>query len=172
MKENREAALNYILEDEGGYTTKHGLGGATNHGISFTFYKEVCAKEGKPTPTKQDLKNLTYNQAKDIYENHVLPKVRFDDLPTGLDYVMANAAVMEGSTGAIKLLEQEIGQTITGHVDNILILSIADIASSIRIAAGVIIRQMDKKMHDKRVGTYGPGWANRLIKVWDRTLKL
>lgn len=171
MKKDTEQVLKWILEDEGGYTEEHGLGGATNYGITHTFFAEVRAKQEKPVPTIQDLRNLTAAEAADIYEMYVLPLVHFNDLPVGLDYVMVNTAIMDGLTGAKKMMQEALGAKVDGDWGPETWWAIKN-KDPCYIAAKLILVQLKHKMSDSRVRRYGKSWANRSIRVWDRTMKL
>lgn len=176
MKENLDTVLQYVLEDEGKYA-EHGPGGATNRGISFLLFEEVWRKDSvfknrfypnnKPIPTIEDLKNLTEGGASYIYKYHVFPKVDFDNLPSGLDYVMVNTATMEGPTGAIKLLQSTLNLPVTGKMKDVTFST-----DTIQMMAGVLLHQANIKLHDKRVKKHGPGWGNRLVRIWERSIKL
>lgn len=171
MKKNIRQVVDWILEDEGGFTREHGLGGATNHGITHTFFSEVRKKQNKAIPTTEDLKNLTSDEAGTIYESYVLPLVEFNKLPSGLDYVMANLATMDGPTGARKILQKVLGIKVNGIWDKDIWKAINNIDPS-HLATKVLLFQLREKMKDSRIEKYGLGWANRSVRVLDRAYDL
>lgn len=72
-----EIAVQGVLKNEGGYShNDHDMGGATNHGISLRFYK----KNIKVDATAEDIKNLTLNQAADIYEKYFWDRNRYAEI--------------------------------------------------------------------------------------------
>ncbi len=192
MIENFDNSVQYVLNDEGGYAERiNEPGGAVNHGISFQLFLEVWHKDpvfrfqfyqGKTDePTFADLKALTDKGASYIYEHHIFPLVGFDKMPVGLDYVMVNTATMQGAHGAIDLLQQSLNVPVTGHLDKVTLDALAKAPMIPVPLAGVLIQQASAKMHDKRVGDwvdptgkkmngFGPGWANRMIRVFNRAV--
>lgn len=91
-----EHAIQKVLADEGGYVNhKNDKGGETNFGISKRSYPDV------------DIKNLTVEQAKDIYYRDFWQKGPYDKLACGpLAEKVFNTAVNAGNSRAFKLLQQ------------------------------------------------------------------
>lgn len=90
-----EIAIPYILEKEGGYVNDPlDRGGETNFGISKRAFPDL------------DIKNLTLQQAKDIYKAHYWGKVLGDRLPNSLRLTVFDMAVNAGVVAAIKLLQK------------------------------------------------------------------
>lgn len=91
-----EHAIQKVLADEGGYVNhKNDKGGETNFGISKRSYPDV------------DIKNLTVEQAKDIYYRDFWQKGPYDKLACGaLAEKVFNTAVNAGNGRAFKLLQQ------------------------------------------------------------------
>jgi lysozyme family protein len=117
MKSNLDSALAFVLKDEGGYAEREEeLGGAVNMGITFTVFAAWRQGKGMPMPTFADMKAMTVDEAKQIYTAQYVSPVHFDDLPTGVDYVVLDAAVNGGVTGSIKLLQTALGlKPVDGH---------------------------------------------------------
>jgi lysozyme family protein len=196
MDSSFDTAIQYVFNDEGGYTERENEpGGAVNHGISFLLFQEMWEKEKKKEkpgiplhegkPTFKDLKNLTQEQASYLYKTYVFPLVGFDKLPAGLDYAMVNTATMQGPTGAIKLLQEALGfgfMETTGKLDTRTWDAIKD-SDPYKLIGGLLLLQAKTKMNDPRVGKwkdkndkeqkgFGPGWGNRLWRVWNRSVNL
>lgn len=117
MKSNTAAALAFVFKDEGGYAERNTEGGgAVNRGITFTVFKAWRLAHGQPEPTFADLKASSIEEATEIYQAQFLGGVHFDELPAGVDYVVLNAAIQGGVTGAVKLLQQALSLApVDGH---------------------------------------------------------
>ena len=78
--------IELTLEHEGGYVhDPKDLGGETNFGIAKRFYPDV------------DIKNLTKDQAKDIYKRDYWDKNKVDDLPENLKHIFFDMCVNQDS---------------------------------------------------------------------------
>ncbi len=87
--------IDHVLESEGGYVNdKDDAGGETNLGISKKAYPDL------------DIKNLSVNQAKQIYyEDYWVPS-KAEQLPNQLREVYFDMVVNFGRRGAAKVLQQ------------------------------------------------------------------
>ena len=67
-------AINNVLKHEGGYADhENDPGGPTNFGISLTFLKSIL-----PDSTTDDIKNLSIDDAKDIYKKYWWDKYHYE----------------------------------------------------------------------------------------------
>lgn len=106
-----EAFLAKVKISEGGYVDHPAdRGGATNHGITIGKLREW---RGRPV-TKQDVKDLTWAEAKEIYRKDYWTSVRADELPYGIDYMMLDMAINHGANGAARILQDALGVTPDG----------------------------------------------------------
>ena len=87
--------IDHVLESEGGYVNdKHDAGGETYLGISKKAYPDL------------DIKNLSVDQAKQIYyEDYWVPS-KAEQLPNQLREVYCDMVVNFGRRGAAKVLQQ------------------------------------------------------------------
>jgi len=93
------AAREWILraDVEGGYANDpDDPGGETNHGISKRSYPGL------------DIKNLTEDEAAEIYRRDYWEPCNCDELPAGLALAVFDAAVNQGRSAAIRLLQRAI----------------------------------------------------------------
>jgi lysozyme family protein len=87
--------IDHVLESEGGYVNdKHDAGGETNLGISKKAYPDL------------DIKNLSVDQAKQIYYEDYWVKSKAEQLPNQLREVYFDMVVNFGRRGAAKVLQQ------------------------------------------------------------------
>lgn len=151
MKENFDKALAWIQEDEGGGAIRSDEpGGAVFHGVSLAAYAQFCKRHNRPMPTIGDLMAMSMADERAVYREDYADKIGFDDLPWPVDYALLNAAVMSGVTTAQSIWLKSRNED--GYVT----------------AAGLIIWQMARMMHKPNVAKFGPGWANRMTRVWGR----
>ena len=160
-----DQAIPLILKHEGGYVDdKDDLGGATNRGIIFKVFKQYAEQLGLPA-TKEGLKQLTENQAKQIYKLQFWDKMRGDNI---IDQQVANLifdGFVNAGTNGIKIAQRVAG------VDQDGILGAKSIAT-INAAAPRIIFEGIK---DERIRYYHmiaerreknkkflKGWLNRI----------
>ena len=84
-----------VLEHEGGYVNDpNDLGGETNFGITKRFYPDV------------DIKNLTKEDAKQIYYKDYWKKNKCDKMPDQLKYIYFDMCVNMGKRTAVKILQR------------------------------------------------------------------
>jgi lysozyme family protein len=169
-----------MLNDEGGFSlrppnpdgTGGEPGGSVNKGISMLVFEEWRKKHGKPPPTIDDLRNLTTDEAKEIYTDR-WNQLQGDDLPSGLDYALFDASTMIGIVGARALLQTIVEplRPPSGHYDQDTWIAIR--SGNVQITAiRVLLALSLKKLRSKSAGKYGTGWADRIKRVEGRTLEM
>ena len=84
-----------VLEHEGGYVNDpKDLGGETKYGITKRFYPDI------------DIKNLTIEQAKEIYKKDYWDKNKVESLPQNLWHIYFDMCVNMGKRTAVKVLQR------------------------------------------------------------------
>ena len=92
---NFDEIIEQVLEHEGGYVNDpKDLGGETKYGITKRFYPDV------------DIKNLTIEQAKEIYKKDYWDKNRVESLPQNLWHIYFDMCVNMGKRTAVKVLQR------------------------------------------------------------------
>ena len=87
--------IEITLHHEGGYVhDPNDLGGETNFGITKRFYPDV------------DIKNLTKEQAVEIYKRDYWDKNRVESLPENLWHIFIDMCVNMGRGTAVKILQR------------------------------------------------------------------
>lgn len=136
---------------EGGYVNHpNDPGGETNWGISKRAYPNV------------DIKNLTRDQAKDIYYRDYWQKCHIAELPEAVQFDMFDMAVNSGVSAAVKTIQRALGVKPDGVWG----------PNTSRAAANVSDPQLlDKVFSGYRLQyladlptwpTFGKGWARRI----------
>ena len=86
-----------VLEHEGGYVNDPtDLGGETKYGITKRFYPDI------------DIKNLTKEQAKEIYKRDYWDKNRVESLPENLRYIFFDMCINQGRRTAVRVLQRAV----------------------------------------------------------------
>jgi lysozyme family protein len=84
-----------VLEHEGGYVNDpKDLGGETKYGITKRFYPDI------------DIKNLTIEQATEIYKKDYWDKNKVESLPQNLWHIYFDMCVNMGKRTAVKVLQR------------------------------------------------------------------
>ena len=92
---NFNEIIEQVLEHEGGYVNDpKDLGGETKYGITKRFYPDV------------DIKNLTIEQAKEIYRKDYWDRNRVETLPQNLWHIYFDMCVNMGKRTAVKVLQR------------------------------------------------------------------
>ena len=92
---NFNEIIEKVLEHEGGYVNDPtDLGGETKYGITKRFYPDV------------DIKNLTIEQAKEIYKQDYWDKNKVESLPQNLWHIYFDMCVNMGKRTAVKVLQR------------------------------------------------------------------
>lgn len=109
MKSNRELVQGWIGLSEGGYVNNPlDNGGPTNRGITQATFTAWRKQQGRPLAP---VKTITKEEAEEIIFNEYMLPVKFDQLPSGLDYMAADFSVNSGPARAVKVLQQVLGFT-------------------------------------------------------------
>lgn len=178
MKSSTQQAVNWILEDEGPEFNRSAgePGGGSIYGVSLTAYREA----GHSDFTLDQLGALSRDQAAAFYSDTILPQIRFDELPVGVDYRIADIRVNLGQTGCINLLELCVGfwWPLTGKLDDRLMQAVHTEEPGALILA-ISAAWLAKKHESPNWGPspltrtgYGHGWWNRDQRAIKRALDM
>ena len=145
-----DLAFKSVIGHEGGYVNHQtDPGGETKYGISKRSYPSL------------DIKNLTLEQAKDIYRRDFWDKLQLDALPDQVRFDLFDAAVNSGVSTAIRFLQKACEVPDDGKIGSITI----DAANRIDPQA------LDKRLSAYRLlylvslrtfPTFGKGWITRV----------
>ena len=149
-----EGGLSLDRNDRGNWTSgKIGVGSlnGTKYGISAMAYPHL------------DIRNLTLQDAKDIYRRDYWNKCRCDDLPVAVDYLVFDAAVNHGNSRSAKFLQTAVGASADGIIGEKTVAKanaqndIAGVCSEFCVTRGLFYTE---------IGTfqqYKLGWFRRLF---------
>lgn len=147
-----EDALKLVLSFEGGYSNNpKDPGGETNYGISKKSYPNL------------DIKNITVDQAKEIYRKDYWDKIKGDELPPGLSVIMLDTAVNHGVHKSIVLLQKALGIKADGIIGPQTKAAIRGQDVSL-IIYNLSMFRLDE-YQARNWEHFGKGWSRRLLSV-------
>jgi len=160
MRENLNAVLHMIGLSEGGYVNHpRDPGGATDRGITQRTFDAWNARNGiAPRPVK----GISKATADAIVVAQYLTPIRFDDLPSGLDYAMADYAVNSGPSRAVKELQRILGVGIDGIMGAQTLAAIQEHKTE-KLIEDLCFARMSFLQRLPTWPTFGKGWKRRVM---------
>ena len=159
MKENFDKALAFVLKSEGGYVNHpQDPGGMTNLGVTKRAWERYVGR----TVDETEMRSLTPANVAPFYKIGYWNAASCDKLPSGLDYVVFDAAVNMGPPRAIKLLQQACNVTADGDIGPKTLAAVAatpNLLEKYSLAKELFYRSL------KTFPIYGKGWLNRIADV-------
>ena len=171
MKQNADISIRKILEHEGGFVNHpKDPGGATNKGITIATFRQYIKRNG----TIADLKAMTIAQAVKVYKAQYWDKVRADELPSGIDYTVADFAVNSGPSRAVRYLQAALNVAQDGVIGSqtIAAAQAADPKTIIRRINADRLAFMKRIRNGKLWKTFGRGWQRRVDDVLSTSLAI
>ena len=106
MKRNFKKSLKHVLVHEGGWADHpKDPGGATMKGVTLATFRRFFGED----KTKEDLRKITDEELGQIYRSGYWDKCRCDELPSGVDYAVFDAAVNSGPGRSARWLQAAVG---------------------------------------------------------------
>lgn len=160
-----ERTMKHIFTWEGGYVDHpNDPGGATNFGIT----RKVLAQwRGKPSLPKQAVKDLTVQEAAEIYKANYWNKILGDDLPPSIAFLMMDAAVNSGPGRAVKTLQRSVGALgkrikVDGAIGPNTLRAVRSVDEE-KLLNEFVVRRGVFYGGLRTFTTFGLGWARRLV---------
>lgn len=156
---NFDQTFDRLVSNEGGYSNNPAdPGGETNWGITWTVLREAIGAGIVPSGTT--IKNLTRNQAKDIYRWRFWGQGKMDSFDGAISFQTFDAAVNHGIETAIRLLQRAAGVADDGNIGPITVAAIKSksVTDMLMLFIAYRIRYWTKL---STWLTFGKGWANR-----------
>lgn len=144
--------LSRLFDHEGGYSNDpRDPGGETKYGISKRSYPQV------------DIKNLTLQDAADIYLQDFLAPLKWDMYADGVAFQLLDFAVNSGPPEAIKRIQREVGAKPDGILGSTTISRISAMSESDLIML-LIASRIEFMTGLKNWPDAGRGWMRRMAK--------
>jgi len=161
MKDNFESALKAILHHEGGYINHpKDPGGMTNLGVTKRVWEEWVGHE----VDEKTMRNLTPEIVGPMYKTKYWDKIKGDDLPTGVDYVVFDAAVNSGPGRAAKWLQACVGVEPDGGIGPKTLAAVNAFDTN-QLIEDYAKRRLSFLMDLQTWDTFGKGWGRRVAEV-------
>ena len=161
MKLNWDDSLKHILKHEGGFSDHPAdPGGITNLGVTKRVWEEWTSKR----VSEADMRALTPEMVAPMYKKKYWDVIRGDDLPSGLDLCVFDAAVNAGVGRASKFLQQAVGVTADGQIGPKTISAVTSKPADEIIEAFCALREAHYKSLNT-FDTFGKGWMRRLASI-------
>ena len=161
MKDYFDAALKAILHHEGGYVNHPAdPGGMTNLGVTKRVWEEWVGHE----VDEKAMRNLTPEIVGPMYKVKYWDKIKGDELPTGVDYVVFDAAVNSGSGRAAKWLQACVGVEPDGGIGPKTLAAVNAFDTN-QLIEDYAKRRLSFLMDLQTWDTFGKGWGRRVAEV-------
>lgn len=109
-----DKSLEFLLDEEGGWSNHPSdRGGATMYGITQNTYNAWRKKKGKAPLT---VRNITQQEAKDLYKEEYWNSAGCDKFPWPINYMTFDAAVNSGVSRAVRWTQAGLGIQADGKV--------------------------------------------------------
>lgn len=158
---NFEEALEHVLKHEGGFVNHpKDPGGMTNLGVTKAVWDDWIKRES----TEDEMRNLKPADVADLYKKMYWDRVKGDDLPSGLNYCVFDAAVNSGTGRAAKWLQECVGAVADGAIGAKTLAKVKAHDADALVNAYCDLRLNFLKSL-KTFGTFGKGWSRRVEGV-------
>lgn len=145
-----DEVFNRVIGHEGGYVNDpKDPGGETNWGISKRAYPNV------------DIKNLTREEAKEIYRRDFWERLKAGSLYDGVAFQLFDFAVNSGIETAVRYLQRAVGVADDGHWGPMSANAAAAMSES-DIIMRLCAERLDFMTRLKNWPDHGRGWARRI----------
>ena len=161
MEMNFKSALKHVLVHEGGWADHpRDPGGATMKGVTLAVFRRHFGEN----KSKDDLRNITDEQLEQIYRSGYWNKCRCDDLPSGVDYAVFDAAVNSGPGRGAKWLQAAVGATQDGGIGPNTLSKVGE-HDPIQVINAMCDRRLSFLRSLSNWSTFGTGWGRRVEGV-------
>lgn len=109
MRANLHLALKLTAGSEGGFSNHpKDPGGATMKGVTLKTYTAYRLAKHLAKPTVSDLKRISDSEVEEIFTRQYWAPVHGDELPAGLDIIVADFSFNSGGGQAVKELQRVV----------------------------------------------------------------
>ena len=161
MKDNFDSALAAILHHEGGFVNHPSdPGGMTNLGCTKKVWEEWVGHD----VDEKAMRALTPADVAPLYKAKYWDRIKGDELPTGVDYIVFDAAINSGPGRAAKWLQQSVGAVPDGAIGPGTLGKVAAMPADDIVEKYQQIR-LEFLQSLPTWGTFGRGWGRRVQEV-------
>jgi hypothetical protein len=161
--------MDIILRHEGGYVDHpDDPGGATNYGIT---HKTLAAWRKVDKCSREEVRTLQVDEAKEIYRAHYWNALNCDNLPAGVDLVTFDMGVNAGVGRSSRMLQETVSVEQDGQVGPITVGAVNRVDPEF-----VINKFSDRRLEYyqslKHWPTFGRGWSRRTSETRAAALEM
>lgn len=168
MKRNFKDSLKHVLDHEGGWADHpRDPGGATMKGVTLTTFRRHCGA----SMSKTALRNISDDQLGQIYRSGYWDKCRCDQLPSGVDYAVFDAAVNSGPGRSAKWLQAAVGAKQDGGIGPKTLVKVKQ-HDAVSITEMMCDRRLAFLQRLDTWDTFGRGWGRRVESVRATALEM
>jgi lysozyme family protein len=182
MQSNLRLAMQLTAGSEGGFSNHpRDPGGATMKGVTLKTYTAFRRAKGLATPTVPDLKRISDGEVEEIFRQQYWNAVHGDELPAGVDIVVADFAFNSGAGQAVIELQRvltALGYDTHGADGKLGVHTRAALLAAMRGAGEdkVINAYQDKRLAFMRAldtwPTFKNGWTTRVREMRQNGLRV
>jgi lysozyme family protein len=161
MKDNFDSALEAVLHHEGGFVNHPSdPGGMTNLGVTKKVWEEWVGHD----VDESAMRALTPEIVGSMYKAKYWDKIKGDDLPSGVDYAVFDAAVNSGPGRAAKWLQSCVGVEPDGGIGPKTLAAVLSFDPA-DLVEDYAKRRLSFLMDLPHWPTFGKGWGRRVAAV-------
>jgi len=161
MRDNFPTVLGLVLKHEGGFVDHpEDPGGMTNLGVTKAVWESWV---GHPV-SEREMRALTPEKVAPMYKRRYWDRVRGDELPSGVDLAVFDAAVNSGVGRGIKWLQEAMDFTPDGNLTP-EVLAAAEMRDHAQLVTLICTYRLAFLMQLPTWRTFGKGWARRVSNV-------
>lgn len=160
MRENYPQILAWAGLSEGGYVNHpKDPGGATDRGITQRTFDAWNRRQGLP---KHSVRGISKETADKILAVEYLDAVRADELPSGVDYAVADYSINSGPSQAVKDLQRVVGVKADGQIGPQTMAAV-DAMDAAQIVVDLCNRRLAFMKRLKHWPDFENGWTTRVM---------
>ena len=155
-----EKAVDLILRLEGGYSIDaQDRGGETKFGVSKRAFPHI------------NIKDLTKEDAIEIYRIYYWDKIRIGEMPPEVRLAVFDCAVNQGHIRAVSFVQKSLGVLNDGIVGPVTLAAFSEQSPKLFLS-NFVMRRFEAYAKNDQWSVYGRGWMKRLMEITVRSLAL
>jgi lysozyme family protein len=137
-------------------------GGRTNQGVIQRVFSAWLRKNGKPN---RDVFTMTNDERDAIYWENYGSKIRFNELPPGVDIVVGDGAINSGPSQSVKWLQRALGLSADGVLGDVTLQRVLEFPDHDVLIARIIEKRDAFLRALKTFYHFGKGWISRITQL-------
>jgi len=165
---NFDKSLAELLKHEGGYVNHPSdPGGRTNLGVTQDVWEDWIDR----AVSEENMRALTPAKVAPLYKELYWDRIKADKLPSGVDYVVFDAAVNSGASRAAKWLQTTVAAVADGAIGE-QTLKLVMLTNPLMLIDKYSSNRLAFLQRLATWPTFGKGWERRVEEVRVTALKM